>query len=255
MNRKMIAIAGVDCPGDADAGGRAGARHRGPGQGGDRTASDRGGPEAGRRGRNADYSRTPVFCRSGNRVAAGARRRQPDRQARRPRRVFRDNEGRTRREQAGPGGVGETITIWDPVASTSFTLDPATKTALPERPARFRVVGPPGSGWRWRRWRQRRGEWWRLRIRRRARRKGAAAGRDGGDIPRRRGQMKQVIERAASGGGTTVREDLGSAEHRGRPGDGYARDHGHPGRRDRQSAGDSGSSRSSGSRRTSRSSS
>ena len=45
-------------------------------------------------------------------------------------RVFRDNEGRTRREQPGPAGVGETITIWDPVSSTSFMLDPSTKTAF-----------------------------------------------------------------------------------------------------------------------------
>ena len=44
-------------------------------------------------------------------------------------RVFRDNDGRTRREQLGPDGNAQTITINDPVGGTSYTLYPATKTA------------------------------------------------------------------------------------------------------------------------------
>ena len=44
-------------------------------------------------------------------------------------RVFRDNEGRTRREQLGSDGNAQTITINDPVGGTSYTLNPATKTA------------------------------------------------------------------------------------------------------------------------------
>ena len=130
--------------------------------------------------------------------------------------VFRDNEGRTRREQSGP--TGDSITIWDPVAATSYTLDPATKTAFKSGLMAFKT--PMTAG-------------------------GAAGGRGGGggamiartpvpaqgdaktDEMRRReketaarvemaetsreasSQMKQVLERAASGGGTTTREDLG----------------------------------------------
>jgi hypothetical protein len=42
-------------------------------------------------------------------------------------RVYRDAEGRVRREEKN--GSIETITITDPVANKSFTLDPATRTA------------------------------------------------------------------------------------------------------------------------------
>src|SRR6188474_3301952 len=38
-------------------------------------------------------------------------------------RVYRDSEGRVRREEDRPGG-GPTVTITDPVAGTTFTLDP-----------------------------------------------------------------------------------------------------------------------------------
>jgi hypothetical protein len=42
-------------------------------------------------------------------------------------RVYRDAEGRVRREEKN--GSNETITITDPVANKSFTLEPATRTA------------------------------------------------------------------------------------------------------------------------------
>ena len=129
-------------------------------------------------------------------------------------RVFRDGQGRTRREQGN--AAGETITIWDPVASTSFTLDPATKTAyqagLVALKTPFATGGGVGGG-----------------------RAGAVA-RAGVPLPteaskteeaRRRenetaarveqaetsraasGQMRQVLELAASGGGRTTKEELG----------------------------------------------
>ena len=44
-------------------------------------------------------------------------------------RMYRDGEGRTRREQINDGGVVESISIVDPVARTSFVLQPDTRTA------------------------------------------------------------------------------------------------------------------------------
>lgn len=44
-------------------------------------------------------------------------------------RVYRDGEGRTRREMFDNDGTLITISISDPVAKTSFTLDPKTRTA------------------------------------------------------------------------------------------------------------------------------
>jgi hypothetical protein len=44
-------------------------------------------------------------------------------------RVYRDGQGRTRREHLGTGTIAQTISISDPVAHTSYVLDPATKTA------------------------------------------------------------------------------------------------------------------------------
>ncbi|MGB7220703.1 MAG: hypothetical protein WBD07_18030 [Vicinamibacterales bacterium] len=71
-------------------------------------------------------------------------------------RVYRDSEGRVRREEDRPSD-GPTVTITDPVAGTSFTLDPANRTAretpailsiqlaqLVER-ARAAVVFAPGA--------------------------------------------------------------------------------------------------------------
>lgn len=71
--------------------------------------------------------------------------------------IYRDSEGRTRREQTlraiGPlakGGVGpQTVFINDPVAGTSFTLDPNARVAHKLPPMRFkfeqRVPPPEGS--------------------------------------------------------------------------------------------------------------
>jgi len=44
-------------------------------------------------------------------------------------RVFRDGEGRTRREMVDENGKVQTISISDPVAKTSYTLNPETKVA------------------------------------------------------------------------------------------------------------------------------
>lgn len=44
-------------------------------------------------------------------------------------RVYRDGEGRTRREMFDRDGTLITVSISDPVAKTSYTLDPKTKTA------------------------------------------------------------------------------------------------------------------------------
>ena len=61
-------------------------------------------------------------------------------------RVFRDNEGRTRREQLGPDGNAQTITINDPVGGTSYTLNPATKTASQGSVFSFAPATAPPSG-------------------------------------------------------------------------------------------------------------
>jgi hypothetical protein len=44
-------------------------------------------------------------------------------------RVYRDSEGRTRREQINDSGVVESVSIVDPVAGTSAVLQPDTRTA------------------------------------------------------------------------------------------------------------------------------
>jgi YD repeat-containing protein len=44
-------------------------------------------------------------------------------------RVYRDGEGRTRREVLADDGSVRTVAISDPVARASYTLDPSTKTA------------------------------------------------------------------------------------------------------------------------------
>jgi hypothetical protein len=45
-------------------------------------------------------------------------------------RVYRDNDGRTRREQFDADGTPRTITISDPVGQVSYTLNPQTKTGF-----------------------------------------------------------------------------------------------------------------------------
>ncbi len=44
-------------------------------------------------------------------------------------RTYRDSEGRTRREQLTSAGEVQTVSISDPVAGSTFVLDPANKTA------------------------------------------------------------------------------------------------------------------------------
>ncbi|MDQ5844296.1 MAG: hypothetical protein M3539_03290, partial [Acidobacteriota bacterium] len=64
--------------------------------------------------------------------------------------IYRDSEGRTRREQtlksigpyANAGEPSQTIFISDPVAGTSYTLDPRAQVARKMPPLRFKVMGP-----------------------------------------------------------------------------------------------------------------
>jgi hypothetical protein len=44
-------------------------------------------------------------------------------------RIYRDGEGRTRREEINEGGVVQSVSIVDPVAGTSIMLEPETRTA------------------------------------------------------------------------------------------------------------------------------
>ena len=65
-------------------------------------------------------------------------------------RVYRDGEGRIRREEKN--GSTETITITDPVTRRSFTLDPATRTASQTFGFGlfdFYLQGPHMSPWRY----------------------------------------------------------------------------------------------------------
>ncbi len=67
--------------------------------------------------------------------------------------IYRDSEGRTRREQtlkaiggmARGGEPSQTIFISDPVAGTSYTLDPRTMVARKLPPMRFKVKDPTGA--------------------------------------------------------------------------------------------------------------
>jgi hypothetical protein len=68
--------------------------------------------------------------------------------------VYRDSEGRTRREQTlkglGPIGNGEeplqTIFINDPVAGVTYSLDTHSKIAHKSVPFKFEFTGKPGGG-------------------------------------------------------------------------------------------------------------
>ena len=51
-------------------------------------------------------------------------------------RIYRDGEGRTRREELAPDGTVKSISIYDPVAHVSYVLDPSTRTAR-RSPIRF----------------------------------------------------------------------------------------------------------------------
>ncbi len=64
--------------------------------------------------------------------------------------VYRDSDGRTRREQTNTSADGKetlSITIVDPVAGTSFTLDPESRTAykVPGIMAMPSMVAPAGA--------------------------------------------------------------------------------------------------------------
>ena len=54
-------------------------------------------------------------------------------------RIYRDGEGRTRREELATDGTVKSISIYDPVAHTTYVLDPATRTA---RKSAVRVMMP-----------------------------------------------------------------------------------------------------------------
>jgi hypothetical protein len=54
-------------------------------------------------------------------------------------RIYRDSDGRTRREQLAHDGTVRLVSIYDPVAHVTYVLDPATKTA---HKSAVRVVVP-----------------------------------------------------------------------------------------------------------------
>ncbi len=54
-------------------------------------------------------------------------------------RIYRDGEGRTRREELATDGTVKSISIYDPVAHATYVLDPATRTA---RKSAIRVMVP-----------------------------------------------------------------------------------------------------------------
>jgi hypothetical protein len=57
-------------------------------------------------------------------------------------RIYRDNDGRTRREQLTSAGEIQAVSISDPVAGATFVLDPATKTA--QRTGVIMATAPSG---------------------------------------------------------------------------------------------------------------
>ena len=57
-------------------------------------------------------------------------------------RIYRDSDGRTRREELGTDGTVRAVSIYDPVAHVSYVLDPATRTA---RKATMRIVYPASA--------------------------------------------------------------------------------------------------------------
>ena len=56
--------------------------------------------------------------------------------------VYRDTAGRTRREMLNEDGTVRSITISDPVSNVSYTLDPATRTAVKSSRAAVAVASP-----------------------------------------------------------------------------------------------------------------
>jgi nucleotide-binding universal stress UspA family protein len=57
-------------------------------------------------------------------------------------RVYRDSDGRTRREELGTDGTVRAVSIYDPVAHLSYVLDPATRTA---RKSAMRIAYPASA--------------------------------------------------------------------------------------------------------------
>ena len=57
-------------------------------------------------------------------------------------RIYRDSDGRTRREELGTDGTVKLVSIYDPVAHVTFVLDPATRTA---RKSASRVAYPAAA--------------------------------------------------------------------------------------------------------------
>lgn len=148
-------------------------------------------------------------------------------------RVYRDTEGRTRREQFDADGTARTITISDPVGQVSYTLNPQTKTGFQSSIVSLRSVNviTPSGGFA-------RGGGGGTGTGEAVARGGGGGGGRGGaavaetkpeNVERTRAkveearvaiveqaatsnaaatQAKQVLELAASGGGQTTRENL-----------------------------------------------
>jgi hypothetical protein len=57
-------------------------------------------------------------------------------------RIYRDSDGRTRREELGTDGVVKSVSIYDPVAHVSYVLDPSTRTA---RKSAIRIAYPAAA--------------------------------------------------------------------------------------------------------------
>ena len=148
-------------------------------------------------------------------------------------RVYRDNEGRTRREQLGDNGQPRSITISDPVGGVGYSLDPdrrlltrrapfVRRASIPperigarrrrcepvasSRPPACRLAGPhpPTKP------QAQRDE----RLRQVERSRAAAVEQAETSLPAST-QSKQVVELAASGRGETTREDLGEQKIEG----------------------------------------
>ena len=64
-----------------------------------------------------------------------------------PTRIYRDSEGRTRREQLSAAGEVQSVSISDPVAGSMYVLNPAAKTAIATACSWRRQLGllPPAS--------------------------------------------------------------------------------------------------------------
>jgi hypothetical protein len=130
-------------------------------------------------------------------------------------RTFRDNEGRTRREQTGPGPGGRErvqITIVDPVAHTSFVLEPDTRTAWRQAAATVALAAKVAAASPGERGGGRGGAWVpapgatpdRVEAERRA---SIALAENARGMS---GQLKAATERAVAGEGTSTRQDLGT---------------------------------------------